>query len=75
MAGVRPAGIRRVVQRCRGSRRVAGARRCRAGCRKPLRCGGGGSAEHELVEVAAQMGAAQAMEGSERPALLFGIVV
>ena len=26
-------------------------------------------AEHELVEIAAQMGAAQAMEGSERPAL------
>ena len=43
MAGARPAGIRRVVRRCRGSRRVAGACRCRAGCRKPLRCGGGGS--------------------------------
>ena len=69
VAGARPAGIRRVVRRCRGSRRVAGACRCRAGCRKPLRCGGGVPAEHELVEVAAQMGAAQAMEGSERPAL------
>ena len=39
VAGARPAGIRRVVRRCRGSRRVAGACRCRAGCRKPLRCG------------------------------------
>ena len=32
---------------------------------KAVRCGGGGS----IVEIAAQMGAAQAMEGSERPAL------
>ena len=32
-----------IVRRYRGSRRVAGACRCRAGCRKPLRCGGGGS--------------------------------
>ena len=43
VAGARPAGISRVVRRCRGSRRVGGARRCRAGCRRPLRCGGGGS--------------------------------
>ena len=43
VAGARPARIRRVVRRCRGSRRVGGARRCRAGCRRPLRCGGGGS--------------------------------
>ena len=43
VAGARPAGISRVVRRCRGSRRVGGACRCRAGCRKPLRCGGGGS--------------------------------
>ena len=35
VAGARPAGIRRVVRRCRGSRRVAGACRCRAGCRRP----------------------------------------
>ena len=32
VAGARPAGISRVV--CRGSRRVGGACRCRAGCRK-----------------------------------------
>ena len=43
VAGARPAGISRVVRRCRGSRRVGGACRCRAGCRRPLRCGGGGS--------------------------------
>ncbi len=42
-AGARPAAIGRVVRRCRGSRRVPGACRCRAGCRKPLRCGGDGS--------------------------------
>ena len=30
LAGARPARIRRVVRRCRGSRRVGGARRCRA---------------------------------------------
>ena len=69
MAGARPAGIRRVVRRCRGSRRVAGA--CRAEQGVESRCGAAAAvpAEHELVEVAAQMGAAQAMEGSERPAL------
>ena len=69
VAGAWPAGIRRVVRRCRGSRRVAGACRCRAGVES--RCGVAAAvpAEHELVEVAAQMGAAQAMEGSERPAL------
>ena len=48
VAGARPARIRRVVRRCRGSRRVGGARRCRAGCRRPLRCGGGGSSGGKL---------------------------
>ena len=67
VAGARPAGISRVVRRCRGSRRQARAAeqgvegRCGVAAAVP--------AEHELVEIAAQMGAAQAMEGSERPAL------
>ena len=36
VAGARPARIRRVVRRCRGSRRVGGARRCRAGLSKAV---------------------------------------
>ena len=52
---------------------VVGGSQARADAEQGVesRCGVAAAvpAEHELVEVAAQMGAAQAMEGSERPAL------
>ena len=52
---------------------VAGGSEARADAEQGVegRCGVAAAvpAEHELVEIAVQMGAAQAMEGSERPAL------
>ena len=63
MAGARPAGISRVVRRCRGSLPMPSrVSKAVAVWRRRFQ-------RNTLVEIAAQMGAAQAMEGSERPAL------
>ena len=70
MAGARPAGISRVVRHVAVPRRVGGVVPMPSRVSKAVAVMAAAvPAEHELVEIAAQMGAAQAMEGSERPAL------